>query len=138
MAVAIAMLCVAGCLGQSDRNKAQDTYDKLVIDTNGQMDKVQNVSNFQNLYSMDQPMMKAWLAQYRSEISTLQSDINTTNDAGNKLKTYLTPGSSDYLTMTSNEGKLQQIVTQYVSDYNKNADGYNVHWGLQNGNETLL
>jgi hypothetical protein len=136
--VAIAMLCVAGCFGQSDRNKAQDVYDKLVIQTNGQIDEVQAWSVMQNQYSMTEPQMKAWLGEYREQIGTLQTDVNATNEAGNKLKTYLTPGSSDYLTMTSNEAKLQQFVTQYVSDYNKNADGYNAHWGAENGTEPLL
>ncbi len=52
--------------------------------------------------------MKVWLAEYRTELAALQNDVNVTNAAGAELKAYLSPGSSDYATMTSNEASLQQ------------------------------
>lgn len=136
--VAVAVLSVAGCLGQSDRDKAQDKYDTLVHQTNSQIAAVQNVSNQQNLYAMTQPEMKVWLDDYRSQTAELQNDVNATSDAGAALKTYLSPGSSDYTTMTTNEQSLQQYLAMYAGDYNKNADGYNSHWGAEFGTVPLL
>jgi ABC-type phosphate transport system substrate-binding protein len=136
--VAVAVLSVAGCLGQSDREKAQDKYDTLVHQTNDQIAVVQNVSNQQNLYAMTQPAMKVWLADYRSQTAELQNDVNATGDAGAALKTYLSPGSSDYSTMTTNEQSLQQYLAMYVGDYNMNADGYNSHWGAEFGMVPVL
>jgi hypothetical protein len=136
--VVAAVLSVAGCLGQSDRDRAQDKYDRLVVETNGQIAIVQNVSNQQNLYAMDEPMMKAWLAEYRSQVAALQDDVNATDDAGAQLKAYLSQGSSDYSTFTTNQQTLQQYLALYVGDYNKNANGYNSHWGPENGTMPLL
>jgi outer membrane murein-binding lipoprotein Lpp len=136
--VVLAMLAVAGCLGQSDRDKAQDKYDKLVIETNDQIAAVWNVSNQQNLYSMAEPEMKAWLAEYRTQLVALQNDVNATRAAGIELKTYLSPGSSDYKTMTSNEESLQTNLAQYMINYNNNANGYNTHWGEEHGMVPLL
>jgi hypothetical protein len=136
--VVFAMLAVAGCLGQSDRDKAQEKYDKLVIETNDQIAAVWNVSNQQNLYAMAEPEMKAWLAGYRTQIVALQNDVNVTKAAGDELKTYLSPGSSDYQTMTSNEESLQQNLAAYLNNYNSNANGYNDHWGEEHGMVPLL
>lgn len=136
--VVLAILSVAGCFGQSDRDRAQDKYDKQVILTNGQIAFVKNVSDQQNLYAMTEPVMKAWLVEYRSQVAALQNDVNVTNDAGIQLKAYLSPGSSDYSTMTTNEATLQQYLALYVGDYNKNAASYNSHWGPENGTVPLL
>jgi hypothetical protein len=136
--VAFAMLSVAGCLGNSDRDRAQDKYDKLVLGTNNQIAVVWNVSNQQNLYAMSEPEMKVWLAEYRTQVAALRDDVNVTNAAGVELKAYLSPGSSDYKTMTSNEESLQQNLAQYLSNYNYNANGYNSHWGEEHGMVPLL
>jgi hypothetical protein len=92
----------------------------------------------QNQHAMTEPMMKAWLADYRSQLEALQGDINATGEAAIALKPYLSPGSSNYATLTKNEEILQQYLKLYVDDYNRNADGYNVHWGMQYGNVSLL
>jgi hypothetical protein len=136
--IAMAVLSVAGCLGQSDRDRAQDKYDKLVIETNGQIAAVWNVSNQQYLHSMSEPEMKAWLADYRTQLVVLQNDVNVTREAGTELKACLSPGSSDYATMTSNEASLQQNLVEYLRDYNYNAEGYNTHWGEEHGKVPLL
>lgn len=136
--VALAMLSVAGCLGQSDKGRAQDKYDNLVIEANGQIAVVANISDQHRLYSMTEPEMKSWLAEYRSQMAVLQNDVNVTNAAGVELKNYLSPGSSDYSTMTSNEASLQQVLQQYTTDYNNNANGYNTHWGVEHGMVPLL
>ena len=136
--ITLAMLSVAGCLGQSDRDKAQDKYDKLVIETNSQIAVVWNVSNQQNLYAMAEPEMKVWLTEYRTQLEALQNNVNVTKAAGVELKAYLSPGSSDYATMTSNEASLQQNLVEYLRDYNYNAGGYNTHWGEEHGMVPLL
>lgn len=136
--IALAMLSVAGCADQSARDQAQDKYDQLVIETNSQIAVVQNVSDQQNRYAMTEPMMKSWLGEYRSQVAVLQNDVNATNDAGSQLKTYLSPGTSDYATMTTNEETLRQHLELFVGDYNRNAEGYNSHWGIGNGTVPLL
>jgi outer membrane murein-binding lipoprotein Lpp len=136
--VVFAMLAVAGCLGQSDRDKAQDKYDRLVIETNDQIAAVWNVSNQQNLHVMSEPELKVWLTEYRSQVTALQNDVNVTNAAGGELKAYLSPGSSDYTTMTSNEESLQQNLAAYLRDYNANAGNYNSYYGEEHGKVPLL
>jgi hypothetical protein len=136
--VALAMLSVAGCLGQSDKDKAQEKYDNLVTGANSQIAVVSNISDQHRLYSMTEPETKAWLAEYRSQITMLQNDVNDTNAAGVQLKTYLSPGSSNYATTTTNEASLLQILQQFVSDYNNSANGYNSHWGVEHGMVPLL
>lgn len=136
--VALAMLSVAGCLGQSDKDRAQDKYDNLVTEANSQIAVVANISDQHRLYSMTEPQMKTWLADYRSQMVVLQNDVNVTNAAGVEFKNYLSPGSSDYATMTSNEASLQQVLQQYSTDYNNNANGYNTHWGEEHGVVPLL
>lgn len=136
--VALAMLSVAGCLGQSDKGRAQDKYDNLVTEANGQVAVVANISDQHRLYTMTEPEMKTWLANYRSQLVVLQNDVNVTNAAGVELKSYLSPGSSDNTTVTTNEASLQLILQQYLSDYNNNAGGYNTHWGEEHGMVPLL
>jgi uncharacterized protein YpmS len=136
--VTFAVLAVAGCLGQSDRDRAQDKYDKQVIETNDQIAVVWNVSSQQNLYTMSEPELKVWLTEYRSQVMALQNDVNVTNAAGAELKALLSPGSSDYKTMTSNEESLQQNLVSYLSDYNSNAGNYNSYYGEEHGTVPLL
>jgi outer membrane murein-binding lipoprotein Lpp len=136
--VAVAMLSVAGCLGQSDKDRAQEKYDNLVTDVNDQIAVVANISDQHRLYSMTQPETKAWLDEYRSQLTVLQNDVNVTNAAGVTLKTYLSPDSSNYAATNRNEASLQQILQQYVTEYNNSANGYNSHWGVEHGLVPLL
>jgi protein involved in sex pheromone biosynthesis len=136
--VALAMLSVAGCLGPSDKDRAQEKYDNTITEANSQITVVANISDQHRLYSMTEPETKAWLTKYRSQIAVLQDDVNATNAAEVDLKSYLSPSSGNYATMTSNEASLKQIVQQYVSDYNNSANGYNSHWGQEHGVVPLL
>lgn len=136
--VALAMLSVAGCLGQSDKDRAQEKYDNLVTGANSQIAVVANISDYHRLYSMTEPETRAWLADYRSQLVVLQDDVNATNAAGVELKTYLSPDSSNYATTNRNEASLQQILQQYVSEYNNSASSYNSHWGEEYGKVPLL
>jgi hypothetical protein len=136
--VALAVLSVAGCLGQSDRDKAQDAYNQKVIGANDQIAVVENISAMQNIYAMDEPLMKAWLTKYRAIVVVLETNVSTAINASDTLKRYLSPGTSDYATVTTNDQNLLLNLDLYRRDYNKNAESYNSHWGPQNGTVPLL
>jgi hypothetical protein len=136
--LALAVLGVAGCLGQSARDQAQDKYDHRVLEANGQIALIDNVSRQQLQYAMTEPVMKAWLIDYRSQVVTLENNVTAAISAGTELLGHLSPGSTEYATVTNNEQNLRLNLDLYKRDYNKNADAYNLHWGVENGTVQLL
>jgi hypothetical protein len=136
--IALAVLGVAGCLGQSDRDKAQERYDHRVLEANDQISIAENVSRQQLQYAMTEPVMKAWLVDYRSQVVMLENNVTMAIDAGNEFLGYLNPGSSEYATVKANEQNLRLNLDLYKRDYNKNVESYNGHWGVDNGTVSLL
>jgi hypothetical protein len=138
--VAIIMLAVlgaAGCLGLTSKEKAQDKYDRSVIDANSQITITENVSLRQHL-TMDEPAMKAWLAEFRSQILVLKDNVTAAVDAGTEFRGYLSSGSAEYVAVADNEQNLRLNLDLYERDYNNNANGYNSHWGAENGTVPLF
>jgi hypothetical protein len=136
--IALTVLCVAGCLGQSDRDKAQARYDQRVIEANGQIAIAENVSRQQLHYAMTEPEMKAWLIDYRSQVMTLENNVTAAINAGDEFLGYLSPGSDEHATVKANEQNLRLNLDLYKRDYNKNVESYNGHWGAENSTVSLL
>lgn len=130
--------------GTSDnpaRDSAQDAYDQKVVAVNEQIDVVNNFSaEWQTTIAV--PLLKGYLDDYRSNLTTLSGMVNDTLQAGDVLKGYLTNGSSDYAAVANNEQMLQENLALYVSDYNSHASSYNgaVNGSIsaQYGNATLF
>jgi hypothetical protein len=136
--IALAVLGVAGCLGQSDRDKAQERYDHRVLEANDQIAIAENVSRQQLQYAMTEPVMKAWLVDYRSQVVMLENNVTAAINAGDEFLGYLSPGSDEYATVKANEQNLRLNLDLYKRDYNKNVESYNSHWGADNGTGSPL
>jgi hypothetical protein len=135
--IILAVLGAAGCLGLTSKEKAQDKYDRCVIDANSQIAITENVSLRQNL-PMDEPAMKAWLAEFRSQILALEGNVTAAIDAGAEFRGYLSSGGAEDVAVANNEQNLRLNLDLYKRDYNNNANGYNSHWGAGNGTVPLF
>jgi hypothetical protein len=135
--VGLVLMYLNGSSRNSDRDSAQDVYDQKVVEVNNQIAAVNDFSaRWQTTMAL--PQLKGFLDDYRSNLTTLASMVNDTNNAGVVLKGYLQSDSSGYSAVTRNEQMLKENLDMYVSDYNSHVQSYNDHIGAQYGNATLF
>ncbi len=130
--VVFAILIVAGCVDNSERDSAQEKYDQQIITTNEQLSVVQNLYDRFSL-GVDIVSLKEIMPRYYSNLTALQNDVNASIQAGEELKKYLKQDSDDYETVTANELSLQTQFNLFVRDYNQHVESYNNGPGLQDG-----
>jgi hypothetical protein len=87
---------------------------------------------------MEVSVIKDFLNDYRSNLTTLSSMVNDTKAAGDTFKGYLKPGSTEYVTVTTNEQTLKGNLDFCISEYNQHASSYNDNVGEQFGKASLF
>jgi ABC-type transporter Mla subunit MlaD len=135
--IVLALWYLNGSSDSDARANAQDVYDQKVIAANNQFAIISNFSaRWQE--KMEVSGIKDFLNDYRSNLTTLSSMVNDTKAAGDTFKGYLKHGSTEYVTVTTNEQTLKGNLDFCISEYNQHASSYNDNVGEQFGKVSLF
>ena len=77
------------------------------------------VDAYNNTATGLQRLDQGWIAGYKQKIDTFDSDANAAISDGNACEQYLSPSSSDYQTIVTNDNNMQSAMSAYNQYYSQ-------------------